>query len=220
MTSSRLKTGSLDEQKAWDKYFEYLIKTLRDPDASARARAARILGENQDREAGEALQQRMLDDPDATVRQEAAIALGRIGEVQPLIDAMAMPDPRVRVLITQALGQIGDPRGIKPLIVALRDTSHEVRSHAAFALNKIGPPAVEALIAALRHPDAVVRWSAARILGSLNDRRALAELERLAREDDEPVSMPVGTGPLRSTKPLNTVGQAARQAVEKIKTHR
>jgi hypothetical protein len=32
--------------------------------------------------------------------------------------------------------------------------------------------------------------------------------------------MPVGTGPLRITRPLNTVGQAAKQAIEKIKTHK
>ena len=217
MASSRLKTGSLDEQKAWDKYFEYLIKALREPDPTARARAARILGENRERDAAEALKLAMMDDADLTVRHEAAVALGRIGVVEPLIDALAMPDARVRVTATQALGQIGDPRGIKPLIVALRDSSTEVRSHAAFALKKIGAPAVEGLMAALHHPDAVVRWAAARILGSLGDKRALPELERLAREDDTPVTGPVGTGPLRITRPLNTVGQAAKQAVEKIK---
>ncbi|MGQ0602963.1 MAG: HEAT repeat domain-containing protein, partial [Anaerolineales bacterium] len=139
---------------------------------------------------------------------------------EPLIDAVAMPDARVRLIAIQALGQIGDPRGIKPLIVALRDSSNEVRSHAAFALNKIGAPAVEALIAALRHLDPVVRWAAARILGSLGDRRALPELERLAREDETPIKAPVGTGPLRMTKPFNTVAQTAKQAVEKIKAQK
>jgi HEAT repeat protein len=217
MTSSRLKTGTLDEQKAWDRYFEYLIKALRDPDPSARARAAHILGENREPNAAEALKMAMMDDADMTVRNEAAVALGRLGVVEPLIDALAMPDARVRLTATQALGQIGDPRGIKPLIVALRDSSNEVRSHAAFALKKIGAPAVEALLAALRHPEATVRWASARILGSLGDKRALPELERLAREDDAPVTMPMGTGPLRTTRPLNTVGQAARQAIEKIK---
>ncbi|MGQ0603756.1 MAG: HEAT repeat domain-containing protein, partial [Anaerolineales bacterium] len=123
MTSSRLKTGSLDEQKAWDRYFEYLIKALHDPDATARARAARILGDNREPNAAEALRLAMMDDPDLAVRQAAAVALGRIGVVEPLIDAVAMPDARVRLIAIQALGQIGDPRGIKPLIVALRDSS-------------------------------------------------------------------------------------------------
>lgn len=216
-SSSRNTTGSLDEQRAWDRYFAYLIKTLADPDASARARAARILGENREPQAIGALTAVLMDDPDMNVRQHAAAALGRIGAVEPLLEALHTPNARVRQLVTQALGQLGDPRAVKPLIVALRDSSHDVRDQAAFALNKMGPVAVEPLIAALRHPDAIVRWSAARILGSVGDRRALPELERLAQEDNTPVVTKGHTGEFKSTRPLNTVAKAAQQAAEKIR---
>ncbi len=216
MSSSRPKTGSLDEQHAWDKYFAYLIKTLADGDASVRARAARILGENREPQAIGALATVLMDDPDMQVRQQAALALGRIGAVEPLVDALHSPDLKVRQLITQALGAIGDPRAAKPLIVALRDSHAEVRSQAAFALTKLGAAAVEPLILALRHTDPAARWGAARVLGTIGDPRALPELERL--QNDETV-VPAGrsTGELRATRPLVTVAQAARQAAARIR---
>lgn len=216
MSSSRSKTGSLDEQKAWSQYFAYLIKTLADPDAGVRARAARILGENREPQAIGALTSLLMDDPDMRVRQQAALALGRIGAVDPLVDGLQAPDMQVRLLITQALGSIGDPRAIKPLITALRDTHAEVRSQAAFALTKIGAPAVEPLLLTLRHADPVARWSAARVLGSLGDPRAVPALERLL-DDDTPVPASRTTGELRATRPIQTVGQAARQALERIR---
>jgi hypothetical protein len=216
MSSSRSKSGSLDEQKAWSQYFAYLIKTLADPDAGVRARAARILGENREPQAIGALASLLMDDPDMRVRREAALALGRLGAVESLVDGLQVPDMPVRLLITQVLGTLGDPRAIKPLIIALRDTHAEVRSQAAFALTKIGEPAVEPLLLTLRHADPVARWSAARVLGSLGDPRAVPALERLL-DDDTPVPAARTTGELRATRPIQTVGQAARQALEHIR---
>lgn len=216
MPPSRSKTGSLDEQKAWSQYFAYLIKTLADPDAGVRARAARILGENREPQAIGALTSLLMDDPDMRVRQQAALALGRIGAVEPLVDGLQAPDMQVRLLITQALGSLGDPRAVKPLIVALRDTHAEVRSQAAFALAKMGEAALEPLLLTLRHTDPVARWSAARVLGSLGDPRAVPALERLAN-DDTPVPANRTTGDLRAVRPPQTVGQAAQQALEHIR---
>jgi HEAT repeat protein len=216
-STSKRGTGSLDEQKAWDKYYNYLIKLLEDPDVNARLEAARMLGEQREPQAIQALGGLLLDDPDMSVRQVAASALGRLGASEPLIAALRVPDIQVRQLATQALGQIGDPRAIEPLIIALRDSNAEVRNQVAFALVKIGGPAVEPLISALRHPDPVVRWGAARILGSVGDARALPELERLARDDNTPVSQSNLPDSIKGTRPLNSVAQAAWQAAEKIK---
>jgi HEAT repeat protein len=216
-STSKRGTGSLDEQKAWDKYFTYLINALNDADANARLQAARMLGEHGEPQAVEALSNVLMDDPDMGVRQVAAAALGKLGASEPLIRALRVPDIQVRQLATQALGQIGDPRAIEPLILALRDSNAEVRNQVAFALNKIGGPAVEPLITALSHPDPVVRWGASRILGSIGDARALPELERLARDDNTPVSQSNLPDSIKGTRPLNSVAQAAWQATEKIK---
>jgi HEAT repeat protein len=90
----------------------------------------------------------------------------------------------------------------------LRDPQDGVRNQAAFALTKIGAPALQPLLEALHDPDTNLRWQATRILGGIGDARALPELERLAREDR---SIARGTGSLVN------VADAARQAVEKIK---
>jgi len=165
-TGSLRRSDSPEENAAWDKYFDYLLKSLRDPEPNARIRAAQILGDNRDPRAVEALGE-ALGDPDAGVRQNATIALGKIGApaLDALIAALQDPDRDVRQFAAKALGQIGDPRGIAGLVIALHDTQMDVRSQAAFALSRIGAPAVDALITALQDPDANVRANAARILG-------------------------------------------------------
>ena len=210
-------TGSLDEQKAWDKYFDYLLKSLRDADAEARARSAKLLGEHRDPQAAPAQAGLLMDDPDMSVRESAAAALGQLGAVEPLIHALHIPDAHVRQLVTQVLGQIRDPRAVGPLIGALRDTHGEVRQQVAFALTKIGAPAVEPLIAALRHPDAFIRWSVIRVLGTIGDRRALPELDRLALEDRAEVTLGSLSDDGKTTRPQGSVGLAARQVAEKIR---
>ena len=59
-------------------------------------------------------------------------------------------DWRVRCLAAEALGTLGDPRAIEPLIEALTDEYWDVGSSAAEALWKLGESAVEPLIGALK----------------------------------------------------------------------
>lgn len=217
MSTPQSSAPSPDEQRAWDKYFDYLVKNLRAPDAATRLQAARLLGENGEARAASALAELLLDDPDMAVREMVAAALGQIGAVEPLINALHVPDAHVRQIVTQALGQIRDPRAVEPLIGALRDTRGEVRQQVAFALAKIGGPAVEPLIAALGNADSFIRWSVVRVLGTIGDRRALPELERLAREDHAPVLLGGLSDDGKTTRPTGTVAAAARQTVEKLR---
>ncbi len=72
--------------------------------------------------------------------------------MQPLIRALG--DEDVRWYAVRALGSIGDPRAVEPLIATLTDPRELVRSAAAEALGRIGDPrAIEPLVVALRNND-------------------------------------------------------------------
>jgi HEAT repeat protein len=105
--------------------------------------------------------------------------------VQGLILALKDKDPKVQYDAAEALGEIGDNRAVEPLTTALKnDEFSGVRWKAAEALSKIGAPAVEALIGALRHDDDDVRWKAAIALGEIGDPRAIEPLIILLCDED------------------------------------
>jgi HEAT repeat protein len=99
--------------------------------------------------------------------------------VEPLIDALK--DRDVRSSVARALGEIGDARAAEPLISAARAArkdrhSDEARFDTRVALEKIGTPAVEPLIAALNDIDDSVRLDAVLVLGKIGDPRAVEPL--------------------------------------------
>ncbi|MCD5401319.1 HEAT repeat domain-containing protein, partial [candidate division NPL-UPA2 bacterium] len=73
------------------------------------------------------------------------------------------------------------------LIQELRDEDRGVRLRAAWALGKIGKPAVEPLIAALKDEDSDVRESAATALWKIGDPRAVTPLITALGDEDERV---------------------------------
>lgn len=142
-----------------------------------------------------------LRDSDDDVRADTAEALGRIGDpraVEPLISVLRDTKDDVYndlgAYAAEALGKIGDPRAVEPLIAALRATDHDVRELAANSLRKIGVPAVEPLIAALRDsmpPIAALRDSikkdgvrelVAKVRGKAADPRAVEPLIAALRD--------------------------------------
>lgn len=62
------------------------------------------------------------------------------------------------------------------------------RVQAVYALRRLGPSAVPALIAALHSDDAMVRRNVAMALGAMGDRRAAAALTAVAENDDDPLA--------------------------------
>jgi HEAT repeat protein len=91
-----------------------------------------------------------LTDSSKRVRRCAARALGLIGSaadeaLEGLVAALDDPSQSVRLLATDALGEIGDPRAAAPLVALLDDKDDEVREAAVDALGEIGEPALEAL---------------------------------------------------------------------------
>jgi HEAT repeat protein len=109
---------------------EPLILALKDPSESVRASAAEGLGELRDIRAIGPLSI-ALEDQDRVVRWKAVGAISKLGDentVEPLMSALKNSDEHVRELATERLNQIGmllgdhgDVRAVKPLILMLKN---------------------------------------------------------------------------------------------------
>ena len=112
-----------------------------------------------------------LADGDATAR---ALAAGKLADlcdraaVPALVAALEDSEAHVREEVTRALGRLGDPAALEPLLHALRaDPGDHVREAAATAVGTLGgadPRAVHALRAACDDRHVMVRRAAAEAL--------------------------------------------------------
>jgi hypothetical protein len=120
----------------------------------------------------------------------AAYLLGLRGELAVIPYLEEMIDTQSTgwgVWAVNALAVLDDPRCAAPLVRALakdRDMLHIAAQH---ALNELGRNAEEALAAALFHPDAHIRWHAARTLGQIGDPRAVDALAEGLRDSKQAV---------------------------------
>ena len=102
-----------------------------------------------------------------------------------MIRALNDSDSHVRYRAARALGKIGDPLAVAPLILALNDSDN--RSAAAEALIDIGEPAVAHLILALNDSDRSIRKVAAAALGEIGDPQAIDPLITALNDSDNDV---------------------------------
>lgn len=113
------------------------------------------------------------------ISHDAGYALTCIGEaaVEPLIAVIksARGSWSLRCA-ADALGRIGDPRAVAPLIDLSHHTLVEVRYSSAEALRDMGDVAVEGLLTALKDKDWHIRETAARALGRPDNQRAVEPL--------------------------------------------
>ena len=139
-----------------------------------------------------------LKNPNRRVRRKASCVIDNIGyklkdtgdfrAVEPLIDALKDPTSVVRSHSVTALGTIGGPQALPPVISALK--TEAVRSaldigvcyRAIEALHRLGQTAAECLIPALNHPDKAIRRKAATLLGKTGEAGAV-ELLTIALKD-------------------------------------
>jgi HEAT repeat protein len=127
---------------------DILIQLLSSEDGCYRCGAARALGNIKDRRAVPALINALQNGKDEGIRSSAAIALG----------------------------DVGAPDAIEPLIRSLNDTT-VVATAAATALGQLkDATAVEPMITALNSTDPGLRVAAAKALGKLRDERAVSPL--------------------------------------------
>ena len=116
---------------------------------------------------------------DGNVRCSACEALGDLqsaAAVEPLIAATADASPDVRRYAATALGTIGDARAVAGLVTLLKDTDKNIEIAVIGALSKIGVPAVNQLIVALKNPNDHTRACAAVALGRIGDPQAVKPL--------------------------------------------
>ncbi|MGD0248620.1 MAG: HEAT repeat domain-containing protein [Candidatus Limnocylindrales bacterium] len=157
-----------------------------------------------------------LEDSSADLREATARVLGRMGAPAVGLLSAALKDPSagVREAAAKALGEIGNPGAVEGLSAALTDSSAGVRQSAAKALARIGwtsesgqtgeayrlvqqrdwagcvrlgGPAVDPLLAALKRRDRRVRASAAEALGKIANPRAAKALVATLGDSDEKV---------------------------------
>ena len=151
---------------------------------------------------------------DRMVRRASAEAIGRFGDgqaVEPLIAALRSGSDfgqrDLKCAAADALGRLGDARAIAVLVTGLTvGDDHEVRDACMAALCRIGAPAVEALIEAVRGGQGLARYTATEALGRIGDARGVEALLQLLHDEPgylEPVAAALGRiGDSRAVAPL------------------
>lgn len=107
--------------------------------------------------------------------------------VLPLCDYLRHTEGNVRFHAAQLLGQIGDPRAIEPLGMALYDVHNVVGEAAAQALARYGASALDVLEEATRAVESPIRMHALTGLSRIQDARVLVIIAGLIHDHDREV---------------------------------
>ena len=111
-------------------------------------------------------------------RAESAHALGCIAEKSAVLSLVGRLDDRheeVRAAAVEALGRLGDPRGLAPLVEGLWDDSGLQHTRVVLALREFGATAVEPLLSHERRHHAATA-TIADLLGAVGETSALEPL--------------------------------------------
>ncbi len=158
-----------------------VLPALRSESAPVRNAACMILAQL-GTEAAAALEE-LLDDDSKDVRLFAVDVLARIrspAAEKALRAALEDRDVNVAAAAAAALGEIGAPAAVGPLIRALKANSW-IRCAIARSLGQIGgPEAVQALVGLSQDEDELVAFAAVQSLADLCDPQASRHLQRLA----------------------------------------
>ena len=145
----------------------------------------------------------------------AAAVLARIKDtrsLEPLLEALAHRDARVRAESATALGELRDPAAVEALIHATRDSDHRVRARAGSALDQLGmvalivgistlvrPTILEAVAGVERRPALPGPEHATEAVnGTAPDHDTAASNQPTSEPPAEPMN---GTGPSQASEP-------------------
>jgi HEAT repeat protein len=165
---------------------EPLIPLLNHADKDTREKTVTALGKIGDPRAIEPLVT-LFEKADNDLRDHIVLmSLGQLRDIRitgPLILTLKnSKDDIIRGAAVELLGEIKSPEAIKPLIKVLNDWA--VRDKAIVALTKIGEPAIEELISALKNKNYEIRWGAVEVLWNLKDLRAVEHLAAILDDKD------------------------------------
>ncbi|MFB2936713.1 HEAT repeat domain-containing protein [Aerosakkonemataceae cyanobacterium BLCC-F154] len=166
--------------------YPHLLKALQDKEPWVRYYAAKAIGWNGYTEAIDTLANLAHRDPSTIVRIAAVEALGQIGGARvvsflaPIAEDTKLPNDLVRAALS-ALGQVGHPNSLPPLLSALRSEDLFLRVCAVKALGKRGGQDIESILQdlAATDSDVTVVFAAIEALAQLATKEAIAALLEL-----------------------------------------
>jgi HEAT repeat protein len=147
--------------------------------------------------AKESLLHQTLNDIDPQVRRASAFISGLRGDqrtIPILAETVVSSSHEWQLRAVKALGVIKDARCGPPLILALEIGRDRLHREARRALQNLGPLAKDAWLGALDHPDAHIRWHAARGLAEMGDVRAISVLAEGLLDESYVVRWATATG--------------------------
>jgi HEAT repeat protein len=139
------------------------------------------------------LRDRLVNDPEPDVQAAAADSIGALKLTDAFDDLQNLyettPEWLVQFSIVAALGELGDPRGLKLLQTALTNETSLVQTAAIGAIGELGNPnGVESLMPFVTNPDWQIRYQLARSLRNLGGDLADRSLAVLATDPVEQVA--------------------------------
>ncbi len=171
-----------------------LVNLLKDGDAGVRKSAVEVLGGSKDQSLLEEFLV-LLNDEDSEVREEVAWQLGNLGDpraVVALIPLLKDESVQMRRAAMLSLGLIEDPRSLEPIIDAVATRSGLLENHAyevCRVFDLFGNLAVDALDAFQASGSITQRLKIVRVLGRLENKRAVDVLINLVDDPQEEVSL-------------------------------
>ncbi len=140
------------------------------------------------------LRDRLVNDPEPDVQAAAADAIGALKLTDAFDDLQHLyettPEWLVQFSIVAALGELGDPRGLKLLETALNNQTALVQTAAIGSIGELGDiNGVASILPFLANPDWQIRYQLARALRNLGGEVAAKNLAILATDDVEQVAL-------------------------------
>lgn len=181
-----------------------------------------------DVEEGEPLPAEVLDEglahdaPELRMAAASVIAHEEVEAALPaLLDRVGDPDPRVRLRVVRALGDIGDPSAVGSLAPLVEADGRALRRELAAALGRIGGErALETLDPLLSDPELPVRREAVVALGNFERCRPVGRLVEQLEDDEAEIrqAAALATVDLLSNAPAADSHELRSEVVEALAT--